>query len=114
MITLEIRQLQLAHLTETLGDLLAILRQDHHCEWTARFEGFLGTAQQLAGRAFAQAELDEFSRSICRIFDPTGGSFCEYRPPAKLLSGGLHGTANFETFTRATYERALQLRVVDR
>lgn len=114
MITLDIRRGQLIRLTETLGDLLLILRLDSQCPWTVQFNQFLQTAQQLASDGFTQAELDDFSRSVCRMYDRHTGGFCDYRPPVGLVVEGLHGTDNFETFVQAINEQALNLRVVDR
>ena len=113
MVTLDVRRSQLARLIQTLDDVLVVLRLDQECAWTARFEQFLQTARHLASGGFTQAELDDISRAVCRIFDPHAGGFRDYRPPAGLPASGLHGTDNFETFTRATYEQALQLRVVE-
>jgi len=114
MVDLDIRRGQLARLIETLDDLLAILQLDSTCLWAVQFEQFLQTAQRLFSNGFTQAELDDFSRSVCRMYDRHADGFCDYRPPATLKAEGLHGTDNFETFTRAVNEQALNLRVIDR
>jgi hypothetical protein len=107
MISFDIRRGQLARLTETLGDVLSILRLDPLCQWTPQFEQFLERAQQLAKDAFTQDELDEFSRSVCHVFDSHRSEFAQYHPPPHLPRAD-----NFETFARATHERALELRVI--
>ena len=112
MVALDIRRGQLGRLIDTLGDVVAIVRMDRQCEWTVQFEQFLQAGQQLAATGFTQAQLDDFSRTICRIFD-SHRAFADYQPPANLSAEGLHGARNFETFKRATYERALQLRVIE-
>jgi hypothetical protein len=109
MIALDIRRGQLLRLIETLGDVLAILRRDNECRWTPQFEQFHSKAEQLVADGFTQDNLVEFSRSVCQAYDPHEGGFSQYRPPA-----GLPGAENFETFTRVAYERALELRVVDK
>jgi hypothetical protein len=79
-----VRRAQLARLVETLNDVLAILRLDQQCAWTAQFEQFLQTAKHFSDAGFTQAELVEFSHSVGRIFDPYDGGFRNYRPPAGL------------------------------
>lgn len=113
MISIEIRNLQLVRLTQTLEDVLAVLQLDEQCPWTPLFQTFLQRAHVLATEGFTQGELDAFSRSLCNVLEPNSGSFCEYQPGAELPAEGLHGTNNFETFRRAAHMQALQLRAID-
>ena len=109
MVALDIRHGQLVRLIETLRDVLAILRCDDQCQWTHQFEQLLRTAKKLAADGFTQDQLDDFSRSVCHVFDKYRGGFFQYRPPANLPE-----IENFETFARVAYDRALELRVVGR
>lgn len=107
-----VRRAQLARFVETLGDVLAILRLDPQCEWTAQFGQLLEASQKLANDGFTQADINELSRSACRALSRRDGEFRHYVPPAELPTAGLHGTDNFETFAQAAYEQSLQLRVI--
>ena len=105
-----IRRAQLARLIDTLGDVLTILRLDPQCKWTDQFEQFLQIARKFADSEFTQAELNELSGELCNALRPHEGAFLSYRPPTSLPTEGLHGTDNFETFARAAYDQALDLR----
>lgn len=103
-----LRRSQLARLVQTLDDVLAIVRLDEQCAWTAQFEDCLHVAREFLRGGFTQADLSDLSYSIGQIFSASG--FARYRPPAGLPAEGLHGTDNFETFTQALFDQGQALR----
>src|SRR5258708_7060730 len=103
-----VKRTQLARLVETLNDVLTILRLDPQCPWSAYFEEFIHAARQLDGTDFTWDELKAYSRLVCENMR----TLPEYNLPRSLPTEGLHGTNNFETFWRAAYRQADDLRAV--
>ena len=116
MVSTEIRHTQLSRLVDALRDLVGTLEQDDSCQWTPHFRRCLAHAEELLSTGFTQEQLAELSTSVTHCYGGMG-SFSDYAPgrfePSTGRYAGIPGTENFDTFAGATYERAVDLRVVD-
>jgi len=103
-----VKSAKLDRLVETLDDVLTIFRLDPDCPWIADFEEFIRVARELRDRGFTWDELKGYSRSVCdRML-----KLPAYNLPTSLPAEGLHGTNNLETFWRAAFRQADDLRAV--
>jgi hypothetical protein len=106
MTSLDIRREQLAHLVETLRDLLAVVGRDPHCPFSQHFERSLSEAESLLQRQFTQHDLNAFSSSVCSVYDARH-RLGDYQPPSNIPDA-----ENFSTYASVAYERALELRAI--
>ena len=113
MTSLEIRRLQLVRLTQTLEDVVTVLELVEPCSWTGRFTPALAQARAYLDEGFTQCDLDEFSRSLCRLLEEIADKSPQEQSTAELPAEGLHCIRNFETFRSAAFMQALQLRAID-
>ena len=106
MISLDVRRGQLAHLADTLRDLVAVVRRDPDCPWSQHFERSLSEAESLLARQFTQQDLNAFSSSVCSVYDARR-RLGDYQPPSNIPDA-----ENFSTYASVAYERALELRAI--
>jgi hypothetical protein len=106
MISLDVRQEQLAHLVETLRDLLSVVGRDPHCPFSQHVERSLSEAEALLHRPFTQQDLNALSSSVCSVYDARR-RLGDYQPPSNIPDA-----ENFSTYASVAYERALELRAI--
>lgn len=97
-----------------LQRLVAILRLDERCPWTAKFEADLLMCASLIDRGSSDADLAHLSNSITHVFQGMG-SFNDYSPFVYEKITGQYlpipGTEDFENVTKEVFDLALMLRV---
>lgn len=109
------RRRHLESLTESLRQLVAVLRLDPGCQWRAHFESSLEEASQLLEKGFSQDDLSRFSTSVVYVF-AGAGSFNDYAleayDPVTGRCKQISGTDGFEELSNRVYDQALSLRAI--
>ena len=110
------RRAQLDGLIDSLSRLVAILRCDSQCQWTAHFEQMLHDGQRIATSS-QLIDLSAYSSAVMHVFGGAG-SFNDYFPGRyDSLTGRIvpiPGTEDYERTARQVAEQASELRVVGR
>ena len=110
-VSTEMRRLQLSRLIDRLRDLVATLSLDDSCEWAPHFRQCVAEAERLSACGFTQEELTELSVAITQQSGLL--AYCPGRfERATGCYEGIPGTENFETFARATFECARDVRAI--
>src|SRR5690242_4874457 len=102
------RSHQLEELVESLGELVAILKNDENCRWIIHFERCLERGRNLMNTGAIQSDLNDLSVSVMRVYGGMG-SFNDYIPAHVDRSTGrpmlIKGMESFEAASGLVHER---------
>ena len=100
-------------LLDALERLVAILRLDPKCQWTAKFSSDIDLCLTLIREGYSKSDLAKLSSSITYVFQGMG-SFSDYFPssydPISRRYAPIAGSEDFESLRKEVFDLAISLR----